>query len=175
MDIIIQAIGFLGLAMSIVAFQFKKHGQIVLCKTSSVLFFSLHYVLLGAWSAAALELISAIRNLIFYKQVKKSISTLPAILGFGAFVLITGLATYDGLLSLLPIACKLLTTVSYGMKNEKWLRIITLPSCIMWVIYNFYVGSIAGMLTDSMALVSIVIAMVKFDLRKTNDQQSVQG
>lgn len=175
MNFIIQLIGFLGFAMSIAAFQFKKHGQIVLCKMSSVLLFSLHYVLLGAWSAAALEFISAIRNLIFYKQVKKNISTTPAIIGFGIFVLATGLATYTGPLSLLPIVCKLLTTVSYGMKNEKWLRIITLPSCIMWVIFNFYVGSIAGMLTDSMSLISIIIAMVKFDLKKSEDQQSVQG
>ena len=172
MDIVIQLIGFVGFALSIVAFQFKRHGQIVLCKTGSVLFFSLHYLLLGAWSAAVLEFISAIRNLIFYKQVKKNISTTPVIIGFGIFVVATGLATFEGAISLLPMGCKLLTTVSYGMKNEKWLRIITLPSCIMWVIYNIYVGSLAGMLTDAMNLVSILIAMYKFDI---NGQKSVQG
>lgn len=172
MDIVIQVIGFLGLAMSIVAFQFKRHGQIVLGKTSSALLFSLHYLLLGAWSAAFLEFISAVRNLIFYKQVKNKISTTPAIIGFGVFVVATGIATFQGPISLLPMFCKLLTTVSYGMKKEKWLRIITLPSCIMWVIYNAYVGSIAGMLTDAMNLASILIAMYKFDFR---GQKSVQG
>lgn len=172
MDIVIQLIGFLGFAMSILAFQFKRHGQIVLCKTSSVLFFSLHYLLLGAWSAALLEFISAVRNLIFYKQVKKNISTTPTIIGFGVFVVVTGLATFQGPISLLPMVCKLLTTVSYGMKNEKWLRLITLPSCIMWVIYNIYVGSIAGILTDTMSLASILIAMYKFDIK---GQKSVQG
>ena len=60
---------------------------------------------------------------------------------------------------------KLLTTVSYGLKNEKWLRIITLPSCVLWVIYNLYVGSYAGAIGDSIALVSLLIAMYKFDLK----------
>ena len=60
---------------------------------------------------------------------------------------------------------KLLTTVSYGMKNEKWLRIITLPSCVLWIIYNLYVGSVAGAIGDSIALISLLIAMYKFDLK----------
>jgi len=165
-DLFIQMIGFVALAISIIAFQFKKHGQIVFCKMASEFIFSIQYVLLGAWTAAVLDFISVIRNLLFCKLVKKNISTLPVILVFGCFVIATGVFTYDGLASLLPIASKLLTTVSYGMKNEKWLRIITLPSCVFWIIYNVTVGSIAGVLTDSLALVSLLIAMYKFDIRK---------
>jgi len=153
------------LAISIIAFQFKKHGQIVFCKMASEFIFSIQYVLLGAWTAAVLDFISTIRNLLFCKLVKKNISTLPVILVFSCFVIATGVFTYDGLASLLPIASKLLTTVSYGMKNEKLLRIITLPSCVFWIIYNVTVGSIAGVLTDSLALVSLLIAMYKFDIK----------
>ena len=165
MDLFIQIIGFVALAISIIAFQFKKHGQIVFCKMASEFIFSIQYVLLGAWTAAVLDFISVIRNLLFCKLVKKNISTLPVILVFGCFVIATGVFTYDGIASLLPIASKLLTTVSYGMKNEKLLRIITLPSCVFWIIYNVTVGSIAGVLTDSLALVSLLIAMYKFDIK----------
>jgi len=164
-DLFIQIIGFVALAISIIAFQFKKHGQIVFCKMASEFIFSIQYVLLGAWTAAVLDFISTIRNLLFCKLVKKNISTLPVILVFSCFVIATGVFTYDGLASLLPIASKLLTTVSYGMKNEKLLRIITLPSCVFWIIYNVTVGSIAGVLTDSLALVSLLIAMYKFDIK----------
>ena len=52
MNFIIQLIGFLGLAISILAFQFKKHRGIVLCKALSELTFSLQYILLGARTAA---------------------------------------------------------------------------------------------------------------------------
>lgn len=168
-----QIVGFLGLALSIVAFQFKKHQNIVLLKLSSELVFSIQYILLGAWTGAVLDFISVIRNFLFYKFVKKGISTTPVIIIFGLFVIATGFFTFDGFMSLLPIGSKLLTTVSYGMKNEKWLRIITLPSCILWIIYNLFVGSYAGALTDTMTLVSLLIAMYKFDFKGA--QQSVQG
>ena len=165
--------GALGLILSIIAFQFKKHQNIVLLKLSSELTFSIQYILLGAWTGAVLDFISVIRNFLFYKFVKKNISTTPVILVFGLFVVVTGFVTYDGFISLLPIGSKLLTTVSYGMKKEKWLRLITLPSCIMWIIYNLFVGSWAGALTDTMTLVSLLIAIYKFDFRGA--QQSVQG
>ena len=163
--------GALGLILSIIAFQFKKHKQIVLLKMSSELSFSLQYILLGAWTGAALDFISVIRNFLFYRFVKKGRSTTPVILTFGAFVIATGFFTYDGIISLLPIGSKILTTVSYGMKNEKWLRLITLPSCILWIIYNLFVGSWAAALTDAITLVSILTAIYKFDIR----QQTVQG
>ena len=169
MDFIIQLIGFLGLAMSIAAFQFKKHRNIVLCKMSSELIFSIQYILLGAWTAAVLDFTSVIRNLLFCTLVKKNRSTTPVIIAFGIFVVATGFATFDGFLSLLPIGAKLLTTVSYGMKNERLLRFITLPSYIMWSIYNLYVGSIGGALGDTMTLASLLIAMYKFDFRRQPD------
>ena len=166
MEIVTQLIGFIGLGLSIIAFQFKKHRPIVLCKMSSELVFAIQYVLLGAWTAAVLDCISVIRNLLYSHLVKKNRSTTPVIVVFGIFVVITGVVTFDGAVSLLPIASKLLTTVSYGMKNERWLRIITLPSCIFWIIYNLFVGSLGGALTDTMTLVSLLIAMYKFDFKK---------
>lgn len=166
MDFIIQLIGFIGLALSIGAFQFKKHRGIVVCKMTSELVFAVQYIFLGAWTAAILDGVSVIRNALYTGFVKRGRSTTPVIIGFGLFVVITGIATFDGWLSLLPIGAKLLTTVSYGMKNERLLRIITLPSCIMWSLYNLYVGSLGGALGDLITLASLLIAMYKFDFRK---------
>lgn len=166
MDFLIQLIGFVGLALSICAYQFKKHRNIVLCKMSSELVFAIQYIFLGAWTAAILDGISVIRNLLYTNFVKRGRSTLPVIIGFGLFVLATGAATFDGWLSLLPIGAKLLTTISYGMKNERLLRFITLPSCIMWSIYNLQVGSLGGALGDTLALISLLIGIYKFDIRK---------
>jgi len=166
MDFLIQCIGFLGLALSISAYQFKKHRNIVLCKMASELVFAIQYIFLGAWTAAILDGISVIRNLLYTGLVKRGRSTLPIIIGFSLFVIGTGIATFAGPISLLPIGAKLLTTVSYGMKNERLLRFITLPSCIMWSIYNLQVGSLGGALGDGLALTSLLIAVYKFDIRK---------
>ena len=164
MTFVVQLIGFIGLAIGVLAFQFKQHKNIVLCKMTSELVFSLQYLLLGAWTAALLDFASAVRNMLFCKMVKKGRSTTPLIYAFGVFVLVVGIVTFDGPLSLMLIAAKLLTTISYGMKNERLLRYITLPSCILWSIYNLYIGSFGGAIGDCLNLISLVTAMCKFDV-----------
>lgn len=164
MVVVVQLIGFIGLAIGVLAFQFKQHRQIVLCKMTSELVFSLQYLLLGAWTAALLDFTSAVRNLLFCALVKRGRSTKPLIYIFGAFVVIVGILTFDGPISLMLIAAKLLTTISYGMKNERLLRYITLPSCVLWSIYNLYIGSLGGAIGDSLTLISLVTAMYKFDI-----------
>ncbi len=167
-DIIIQLIGFLALAVSLLSFQFKRHNRIMLFRTASELIFALQYILLGAWSAAIMDGVSIVRNTLYTRLVKKNRSTTPVIIGFCIFVVVVGVVTFEGIISLLPIISKLLTTVSYGMKNERLLRLITLPSCIFWIVYNVFVGSAAGVLSDSLTLVSLLIAMYKFDFKKTD-------
>lgn len=164
MDYFVQLIGFLGLAAGVLAFQFKKHNHIVLCKMTSELIFSIQYLLLGAWTAALLDFTSATRNLLFCAMVKKGRSTKPLIYVFGAFVVVVGILTFDGPTSIMLIAAKLLTTISYGMKNERLLRFITLPSCVFWCIYNLYIGSLGGAIGDCVTLISLLVAVCKFDL-----------
>ena len=164
MMVVIQLIGFIGLVIGVLAFQFKQHRHIVLCKMTSELVFSLQYLLLGAWAAALLVFASATRNMLFCAMVKRGRSTTPLIYIFGIFVVIVGIVTFDGGISLMLIAAKLLTTISYGMKNERLLRYITLPSCVLWCIYNLYIGSLGGAIGDCLNLLSLVTAMCKFDL-----------
>ena len=172
MQIIIRLFGIIGLILCIIPFQFKKHKHIVLCKMVSEVSFAMQYFLLGAYTGAWIDLVSGLRNFLFYKFVEKKWSTLPVIIVFAMVVIVLGVTTWDGMISLLPIMAKLLTTVSYGMKNEKLLRLITLPSCLFWISYNIIIGTWEGAIADGLALVSILIAMYKFDAkgRKTKEK-----
>lgn len=164
MQLIIRALGICGLATSVLSFQFKRHKRIVLCKMLSELLFSVQYFLMGAYTGCLLDLVSGSRNFLFYKLVEKKRSTLPVIILFSLLVVVLGLASWAGPISLLPVAAKVLTTVSYGMKNERLLRFITLPSCFCWIAYNAVVGNWEAMLSDGLSLISILIAVYKFDI-----------
>lgn len=167
LPILIRLFGILGLILSIIPFQFKKHKHIVLIKMCSELSFAVQYMLLGAWTGALLDLVSGLRNFLFYKFVEKKRSTLPVILAFSALVIALGIGSWAGPISLLPVLAKVITTVSYGMKNERLLRYITIPSCFLWITYNALAGSAEGIICDSITLVSIIIAIYKFDIKKS--------
>ncbi len=168
MQILVRIFGIMGLILSVIPFQFKKHKHIVLCKMASCLAFSTQYFLLGpaAYTGAWLDLISALRNFLFYKFVDKKLSTLPVILIFSALVLYLGIRSWAGWVTLLALIPKLITTVSYGMKNERILRLITLPSCLFWVAYNCIVGSFEAGISDLLTFISILIAIYRYDIRK---------
>lgn len=166
MQILVRVLGIAGLITGVIPFQFKKHKHIVLCKMLSTFCFATQYFLLGAYTGAWMDLISSFRNFLFYWFVKKKFSTLPVIIVFSIFLIIITATTWSGWFSLLPLIAKLLSTVSYGMKKERLLRLITLPSCILWVIYNCIVGSYEAALGDALTFVSIMVAIYKFDIRK---------
>ena len=172
MNFLVRIFGIIGLILCIIPFQFKKHKHIVLCKMVSEISFSIQYFLLGgflgvagAFTGAWVDLVSGLRNFLFYKFVEKKWSTTPLIIVFAAVVIVLGVTSWNGMLSLLPIAAKLLTTVSYGMKNVRLLRLITLPSCLLWVSYNCTIGTWEAAIADSLALISILIAIYKFDCK----------
>ena len=164
---VIRFFGIVGLILCVIPFQFKKHKHIVLCKMFSELSFAFQYILMGAYTGALVDLISGFRNFLFCKFVEKGRSTIPVIIIFSTVVVLIGAFTWNGVLSIFPVMAKVLTTVSYGMKNEKVLRIITLPSCNFWIIYNFSVGGWEALIGDFLAFCSIIIAIYKFDIKKS--------
>lgn len=169
MQVLIRLLGILGLSLGAGSFLFKKHKGIILCKTFQELSFAAQYFLIGpaAYTAAFLDLISAFRNFLFYKFVEKKISTLPLIIVFSVFVICIGFGSWVGPVTLLAVIPKILTTISYAMKNERILRLITLPSCFFWIAYNCIVGSFEAAIGDFATLVSIAIAIYRFDICKS--------
>lgn len=165
-EIIVQAIGFIGIALNIWAVQFNKHWQIVLIKTFGALAFVVQYLLLKAWTGAAMDSLGIIRNIIFIFAVQKGKSTKPWVIVFVALTAVIGVFTWEGLISILAIVAKLLSTVSYGINNAHKIRMINLPSSGCWLVYNTLHFSLAGLLNEILVITSIVIAEVRLHKQK---------
>lgn len=185
-DIIVQVIGFVGIALNILSVQFNKHWKIMLFKTLGSMTFVIQYLLLGAWVGMVMDLIGSIRNIIFTLNVKNGKSNKWWIVFFTAFTFIAGvitiIMTWDKSIgyasrwsanasvvliiavsiSIISIVAKLLTTVAYGFKDPHVIRMVNLPSNACWVVYNLVAFSIAGVVNDLMCLVSIIIAELRF-------------
>lgn len=164
MQIIIQAIGGLGIIASIIAFQTKKHNQILLFKTLNEFLFAIQYFLLGAYTGMAMNLVGCVRNIIFTKQVEKGKKTIFSVILFSILFTAFGIVTWGGAKSLLIIVAKVLSTVAYSNKNTTVVRGIILITSISWLIYNVCVFSIAGILCEAFTLISLVVGIIRFDI-----------
>lgn len=137
----------------------------MICTTLNAVCFSLQYFLLGAYTGMIINGIAIVRNLVFAYLVAKKKNTLPATFIFSGLMITSGIFTWDGAVSLLPVLGKTTETVSFSMKNAKLVRIIAFPSMLCWLIYNGITGSIGGALSDLMAITAITIGWIK-DVKK---------
>lgn len=164
MEIIIQLIGALGIVASIISFQCKKHNSILFFRTLNEAIFILQYFLLGAYTGMAMNLIGCVRNVIFTKQVSQNKKTTVATVVFGVIFLIFGIFTWQGVKSILIIIAKVLSTIAYGNKNVTVVRAIIFITSTSWLIYNYSVFSIAGVLCEAFSLISLIIGAIRLDL-----------
>ena len=165
-DVFIEVLGLSGLAMGILAYQTNKHKNIVLLKLANELLFGIQYGFLGAYTGAFMNGLSCIRNYIFVENVKKNKSNKVWIGLFMIIILVFGILTWDSGYSIIPIYAKILTTIAYGIKDPRKIRLLTFPSSISWLIYNYHYGSMAGAANELFVLTSLIIAVIRFDIRK---------
>ena len=164
LNVIAQVIGFLGTIVVVIGMQQKQYKRIVLCKIGNEFLSSVHYLLLGGYTGMLANLASCLTNGCYYFRIKKGKSTLPFQIAFGAMFVVIGALSWHGPISIFVVLAKLLSSVALGMKHPRTIRILNLISNPCWLIYNIYMGSFAGMLTDSMVILSVAIAIVRLDI-----------
>ena len=64
-DVLIEAIGILGIIASIISFQCKKHSRLLLFRSANESLYALQYGLLGANTGMSMNVIGVVRNIVF--------------------------------------------------------------------------------------------------------------
>ena len=88
------------------------------------------------------------------------------------FVII-GALSWHGPISIFVVLAKLISSVSLGTKNPRTIRILNLISNPCWLVYNIYVGSIVGMIADSLVTTSVLIAVIRLDIFAKKEHPSL--
>lgn len=151
------------------AFQGKKRGTILMMQICGCMCFATHFALLGAFSGAIMNTISALRALVFYfrenKKWANSIVWLPVFIGVS---LVMSIITWESWITILPMIGMVSTTFAQYSKKPMMVRLLTLPNCPCWLIYNGLSGSISGVITELLIAVSIIVGFLRHDVKRKN-------
>ncbi len=161
-DILVQALGFIGIGLNIIALQFNKHWKIVLLRTIGSALFVVQYILLGAYTGAAMDGIGLIRNLLFMWLVSKEKPTQIYIVIFCIITVGIGIYTWEGWLSILAIIAKVVSTIGYGIRSPRLIRALNIPSNGCWIAYNTVHLSIAGVIDACLGIASAIIGEIRY-------------
>ncbi len=161
-------VGFAAMAVLVLSYQQKTRKWILICNITARSLFILQYILLFAFEGMALDLVGIVGSVLaqwkdkpFIQKHQKSV-----VIGVNVLIIAVGLAMYRNLFSLLPLVAVLLQIDALWCSKEKYVRLLSLIAVPWWLVYNVYCSAYGSVAGDLMSLVSLVTAMLRYDLKK---------
>ena len=162
----IQSFGLIGTVLALIGMQSKTYGRLAACKIGNEVIDGLHYLLHGQLDGAIVNFVSCVTNPIYWCRIKRSKTTRPFQIVFGLLFVSIVLWQWNGWISIFILIAKLLSSVALGINSVRIIRILNLISSGCWLLYSIYAGSIAGILTNVLLLISLITAIIRIDLRE---------
>lgn len=157
--------------LAFISFQQNNSRNILLFQILANSAFVIHFIFLGAPEGAAMNLISLVRNFVFFQKNQKTkwADNQFWLYFFTAITIAAGIITWKGWLSLLPTLGLVLSGIAFYSKNPRTNRLVYFPSSPLWLVYDIVSRSIAGTITEVFSLISLIIAIVRFDIMKKEE------
>lgn len=156
--IVIQLIGLLAFIFLFISYYNKDKKGILWCQLVSFLLYSIHFLLLGAFTGSLLEIVCFLNVLSALKECSKRKKLITAIVFFIIYIII-GFISYSHWYSFIPvIACIIVLIVSlFG--DKKIIKLGGLLNGIMWAIYSYFVHSYAGVFSNTILFILVFISL----------------
>ncbi len=175
-EIIAQIISIVAMAFVNISYLQKKKSALLICQLIGNGLFSLNFFLLGAMSGALLNGLAVIRAVVFLKKEKWHADNMIWTTGF----ILSYLASYalvftvfekeptplNFIIEFLPVIAMVALHLSFRYTETKMIRRFGLVASPLWLIYNIVNFSIGAIICETLNLVSIIIGMVRYDLKK---------
>lgn len=164
-QIIGHLFGFVALILGFTAYQAKNQKQLLLWQMANSMAFVLHYLLIGAPSACALNTVTVVRNLAYYRSGRRG-AVLPAYpVIFSLAMVVFGILTWEGGHSLLVIVANVVNCVCVALGNTQSIRKSILLTSTLVFIYDIFVLSVGGMIYELVAIASSAIGLCRYRKR----------
>lgn len=158
-QLIIQSIGLVAILLSLVSFQPKHRKNILHLQLAANIFWVAHFLSLGATTGAAMNACGALRAYVFNRIGKRAHRPLWPLLTIMLLMVGASVISWQGSLSLLPLAGMLIGTIGFWQRDEQRIRLILLATVPLWLVYDGISGSYVGVANELFALASLIIAL----------------
>lgn len=162
-QLIAQLFGLAATFIMVSSFQVKDRRRLLTLQMLGSLTFGLQFLLLGAYTGVAMNIVGVIRAIIF-SQDKKWTRHIGLPIGFCLIFIAATALSWEGAISVLPCLAMLLATVSQWLKRPVMIKLVTLPAAPCWIVYNIVNKAYTGTLTEAIVGISIIVGLVRCDL-----------
>lgn len=144
---LIDFIGILGGLIIASSFSFKSDNRLLLVLSIGCLVYSIHFYLMGIYFASFLQIVTIVR--LWISRFKKSLIIAHF---FACIYFILLYCSWTSYLNLLTLIAVLISTYSTLLFSGIKMRFLLLIPSFLWLIHNFFVFSIGGIMLEFLVL-----------------------
>ena len=168
--IISQCIGLIAAAFLLFSYQQKTHKKILVMQVISGFLFAVQYFMIGAYEGMVCNIVGFIRCIVFsFRGKSKFADNILCPILFAVITIIIGIFTYTSPASILPIVAIAVSSFVVWNPHTQQLRALTIPTSLMWLVYNLICSSYSGVITEVLNQISIYIGLFRFRKKKKGE------
>lgn len=156
-----QILGGIAVVLGFLSYQTSTAKKLLAIQTATCVVFCAHYLLIGAYSAFALNAVGIVRNVVYYHKDKKFFSGKLFPILFAVIMAILGALSWQGLYSLFVIVGLVVNTLCMSLSDPQNIRKSILVTSPLVLIYDVFVLSIGGIVYESVAIISSIIGIIR--------------
>jgi hypothetical protein len=167
-NFVAQALGILALVIMVLSYQQKTRKGLLCFQMASNACFVANYLMIGGYTFALMSVVNIARSFVFLREENGDAWAKSRI---WLYVFLTtpvlfGIWMWENILSLLVIAATMVLAVALYSKNGKTMRRLFLLPPLLYISYNVSHGALGGIGSDVFCLISAIIAIYRFDIKK---------
>lgn len=161
--------GAVGIAVNVLIYQQKNNKGILFLKLLSDIVWMIHYLLISAYSGAAVALIGIVRELvfIFVKKHRERWLILFLVISF-----VSSYLTYKNIYSILPALASAISVISFWQKSPIRTKYLSLPISACMGVYSFMNGSFSGVCNEILTVISSVVSITSLYVKERSDKMN---
>lgn len=174
MNYVATVIGTLAAISFIWSYQQKRRSMIVLMGTIARILFVVQYFMLGAMAGAVMNIIGVIVAFLAQRKdhpiLKKYLPFVIAAVHLS--IIAVGIAFYQSPFDIFVLVGTTLQLGALWFSRERTIRAMSLAGAPCWLTYNIASRAYPCIVSDSFTICSLLIAMIRFDLKRKPKQQN---
>lgn len=157
-----HVLGFIAVGLFFYSYQVTEKRSLMIIQTVATALSCVQYLLIGAFSGFALNVVCIIRNFIFYFRDKNQRTDLASPILISLCIAAASILSWEGIHSLLITLGLVVNTICMGVCDAKSFRKTILVSSSLILIYNVFAFSYSGILSESISLLSVIIGIIRY-------------
>lgn len=163
-----QVLSILALGLTVLSFQCRSNRKFFLVQEAAGLFYTISFILLGAWSGAFMNIYGVIRPEVLRREkIASSKWTLAGLLFLLLLCALSAVFLFKEVwyLALISGIAQIAGTICMWSQNGKWIRLGQLFFVSpLWLTYNFMlpIPSIGGVIAEIINVISGLIALFRY-------------